>query len=66
MDMTDEAVVCTCLDLTVNDIREAVRAGAQTLEDVQRINDAGTICGACVDDVQEIIDDELDRMEAEQ
>lgn len=54
--MNLDKVVCHCLDVTNGMIKNAVYAGASTLEEVQNITGAGTICGACIEDVQHVID----------
>ena len=37
-------------------IKDAVDNGADSLEDVQNITGAGTVCGACVDNVRQLIE----------
>ena len=49
-------IVCTCMNITNGMIKEAVDAGASTLEEVQEATGAGTICGACVEDVEHLIE----------
>lgn len=51
-----EKVVCTCLGVTSGMIKDAVDAGASTLEEVQEETEAGTICGACIEEVQQLVD----------
>lgn len=53
--MNPDEIICSCLDITKGMIKEAVDQGAKTLADVQEINDVGTICGACIDDVEQLI-----------
>lgn len=53
MDM--EKMVCTCYGITNGMIKEAVYAGASTLEEVQEKTEAGTACGACLEDVERLI-----------
>lgn len=55
MDLND--TICPCLGITNGMIKDAVDSGARTLEEVQEITEAGTICGACLDDVQQLIDE---------
>lgn len=55
MDLKD--TICTCLGITNGMIKDAVDSGARTLEEVQEITEVGTICGACLDDVQQLIDE---------
>lgn len=52
------SVVCGCFDVTEEKIREVVRNGAHTVEDVGDATSAGTGCGACQPRIQEIIDEE--------
>ncbi|MBQ8997119.1 MAG: (2Fe-2S)-binding protein [Clostridium sp.] len=40
-------VVCDCLGVTVEDIKNAVENGAKTLDDIKETTGAGTICGCC-------------------
>ncbi|MCI7181896.1 MAG: (2Fe-2S)-binding protein [Schaedlerella sp.] len=54
--MNLDKIVCNCLDVTNGMIKDAVENGANTLEEVQEITGAGTVCGACIDDVQRLID----------
>lgn len=37
-------------------IKDAVDAGASTLEEVQEATSAGTICGACIEDVRHLVE----------
>ena len=54
--MNLEKVVCNCFGVTNGMIKDAVDAGASTLEEVQATLDVGTACGVCIDDVQRVID----------
>ena len=38
-------------------IKDAIDNGAHTLEEVQRITGAGTVCGACIDNVQHLVEE---------
>ena len=49
-------VVCNCMNITNGMIKEAVENGAKTLEEVQEATEAGTACGACLDNVQHLVD----------
>lgn len=53
--MNYEKIVCNCLGVTNGMIKEAVDAGASTLEEVQNATGAGTVCGACLDDVERLV-----------
>lgn len=54
MDM--DKLVCTCAGVTNGMIKEAVDSGAETLEEVQAMTNAGTICGACAEDVERLVE----------
>lgn len=54
--MNLDEVVCSCLNITNGMIKEAVDNGANTLEEVQEATSVGTVCGVCIDDVQNLID----------
>lgn len=59
--MNLEETICYCLDVTGNDIKEAVDNGATTFEEVQEKTGAGSICGSCEDNVRELIDELLNK-----
>lgn len=48
--------VCTCLGLSEDDIKKAIKDGATTVDAIEEATGAGSVCGACKDDIQEIID----------
>ena len=54
MDM--DKIVCNCYSITNGGIKEAVDNGATTLDEVMEATGAGTICGACIDDVKRLVD----------
>lgn len=51
-----DKVVCSCLNITNGMIKDAVDAGASTLEEVQEATNVGTVCGACIEDVEHLIE----------
>lgn len=51
-----DKIVCECLGVTNEMIRDAVNNGAGSLEEVQDITGAATACGACLEEVQESVD----------
>lgn len=53
--MSLDKTVCTCTGVTNRMIKEAVENGAKTAEDVQRETGAGSVCGACLEDIQEAV-----------
>jgi len=54
MDM--DKIVCNCYSITNGGIKEAVENGATTLEEVKEVTGAGTICGACLEDVAHLVE----------
>lgn len=48
-------LVCPCFDLTKKDIVEAIKAGATSLEALGEATGAGTMCGACIEELEEIL-----------
>ena len=54
--MDYDKIVCNCQNVTNGMIKSAVDAGASTLEEVQDATGAGTVGGACLDDIQHLID----------
>ena len=53
--MNLDKIVCNCMGITSGQIRDAVYAGANTVEDVQEATDAGTVCGACLEDIEHLV-----------
>ncbi len=54
MGQSDE-IICHCNEITRGQIEEAVRGGLKTLDEVMEATDAGTVCGSCQDDIEDII-----------
>lgn len=54
MDM--DKVVCYCMGVTNGVVKAAVDAGANTFEDVQAETGASSVCGACMENVQRLVD----------
>lgn len=54
--MNLDKVVCNCLNVTNGMIKDAVDAGASTVEEVQAATGAGTACGACLEDVAHLVE----------
>ncbi len=46
--MGEEIEVCVCLRISLQEILEAIENGAKTLEEIQKITKAGTVCKLCV------------------
>jgi bacterioferritin-associated ferredoxin len=53
--MDNNDVVCGCMNVTVQDIKDAIKNGAKSFEEVQEATNVGTGCGNCVDSVTELV-----------
>ena len=54
--------VCRHLQLTKADIVRVIRQKQlSSFTEIQDETDAGTVCGTCVADIEEILEDELER-----
>lgn len=54
--MDYDKIVCNCCQVTNGMIKDAVDGGAKTLEEVQDVTGAGTVCGACLEDVRHLVE----------
>lgn len=52
-------IICTCLDLSVQDIADAIKGGARSYEEVVEATDVTTICGVCEENVRELVNELL-------
>jgi len=56
--MSNDEIICNCNEITRGEIVKAINdKGLKTVEEVGEATDAGTGCGACQDDIQEILDE---------
>ena len=54
----EDKIVCTCFDVYKSEIVKAIKAEQLTnLQEVMDITQAGTGCGSCQDEIQEILDE---------
>lgn len=49
--------ICMCIAVTENEIRECVRVGARTVDEVGEHCMAGTGCGGCHESIQLILEE---------
>lgn len=54
--MKPDKVVCNCMSVTVGMIQDAIDSGADSLDKVQAVTQAGTVCGACLEDLERVVD----------
>ncbi len=48
-------IVCTCLDITEDDIRMEVLEGAKDFKTLQERTKIGTVCGSCIDTAKTLV-----------
>lgn len=54
--MDNDKEICTCMGITKGEIVKAIKEkGLKTVEEVQDATEAGTVCGGCVPDIEEIL-----------
>lgn len=57
MSKKDE-IICTCNEITRQEIEDAIRNNKlKTIEEVGDATTAGTVCGACVDEIYLILEE---------
>ena len=54
--MDENKIICSCFGTTVGDIKKAMNDGAQNIEDIKAMTQAGTACGACLDDIEALME----------
>ncbi len=56
MIMEEDKLICTCMDVYKSTIVKAIKdKNLKTVEEVGVETEAGTVCGQCQDDIQEIL-----------
>jgi len=48
-------ILCICKNVSDTRVRQAIVDGAETLDEVGRACRAGTDCGACVDEIEDLL-----------
>jgi bacterioferritin-associated ferredoxin len=57
--MDNDKVVCSCINVKVQDLKDAIDNGAKSFEEVQEVTKVGTGCGKCKDSVKVLVDELL-------
>ena len=60
--LPDEAQICSCLDVTKGDLKQAIHAGKHTVAELKSCTGAGTGCGGCAAMVGQVLNCELEKM----
>jgi bacterioferritin-associated ferredoxin len=55
----NKSLICVCNVVTENEIQSALKKGAQTIADIQKITKAGTSCGKCLMTIDRIVEEFL-------
>ncbi len=50
-----DEIICNCMKITRGEIEDAINQGCDSLEKIQDKTEAGTVCGICVEDIEEIL-----------
>lgn len=54
--MDNEEIICNCMQITRGEIIEAIKLqGLKTIDEVGDETEAGTVCGSCHDDIEDIL-----------
>lgn len=60
--MKEDELICTCMEVYKSTIVNVIKEkGLKTVEEVGDETEAGTVCGQCEDDIQEILDEINDK-----
>lgn len=59
--MDNDKVICRFINVTAQDLKDAIKNGAKSFEEVQEITKAGTGYGNCVDGVKILVDELLQK-----
>jgi len=54
--MEDDIIICNCNEIYKSEIIKAIKEkGLKTVEQVGEVTSAGTVCGSCIEDIQNIL-----------
>lgn len=54
--MENDDIVCNCMQITKGEIIDAIKAGnLKSIDEIGEETEAGTVCGTCHDDIEDII-----------
>lgn len=56
--MEEDLEICNCLSIMKSEIVKAIKdKGLHTVEEVQDETNAGTVCGSCIPDIEDILNE---------
>lgn len=50
-------LICQCTNVTDKEIKQAIKEGAETYQDIQEKTKAGTVCGQCKDEIMRLLEE---------
>ncbi len=53
-----DEIICHCQEVTYEEIVKAIKNGADTIEKIGDATEAGITCGTCIEDLEEILEEE--------
>jgi len=54
----NEEPICQCMDIYKSELVAAIKEkGLKTIDEVGEATEAGTLCGGCHDEIQEVLDE---------
>ncbi len=54
-------IICHCQEVTYQEILDAIDNGATTVEIIGDVTEAGITCGGCIEEIEEILEEELNK-----
>jgi bacterioferritin-associated ferredoxin len=59
-------IVCLCTLIDKKEIKTALKKGAKSTKEIQQLTRAGTSCGRCLPEIDQIVEDFLKKKPEEQ
>lgn len=56
-------IICECFNVSVEDVRNVIKNGADSFEEIQKVTQVASGCGECLSDVKRIIQSLLNECE---
>ena len=57
MQYNDIDIICYCAEVTFKEIKEAIHKGAENIDQIGDITEAGIACGVCIEQLEEILEE---------
>jgi len=53
----DSDIICYCQEITYKVIKDAIKNGAKTVDEITDQTEAGLACGGCIEQLEEILEE---------